>query len=805
MFKNNFKIALRNLSRNKGFSAINILGLALGIATCLLIVLYLQSQLAYDRYNEKADRMVRVVFNARMQGHDIKEANVMPPVAQTLKKDFPEVEAATRIHTVGKPRISYRNKLFNEDEMAFVDGNFFSVFTLPLIRGNARTALIQPNTVVITKQLARKFFGSEDPIGKVLTLKDNNVQLTITGEIEAVPASSHFHFEMFAAMSGLNEAKELSWMQSGFYTYLVLPAGYNPKKLEAKIPGVVEKYMGPQLQKAMGVTYAQFKQQGNNLGFQLQPITDIHLHSNFTGEFEPSGNITYVYIFSVVAIFMLLIACINFINLSTASASKRAKEVGVRKVMGSGKLQLVGQFLLESLLLTLVALLVAVAIVYVALPYFNLLTGLDLTFSFFANLRFIPLVLLFGLVTGVLAGSYPAFFLSSFNPVTVLKGNVTSGKQNHSLRSGLVVFQFFISILLIIGTTVVYKQLSFIHHARLGYNKDQVVVIQDTYLLGKEQGLFKQLLQQDPRIASVSASGYLPAGNSNSNNYLAYPDTRSTELINLRRYEVDENYIQTLGIQLIMGRNFSKQYSRDSSAMIINETAAKAFGWGVNPLGHTVIRPDNNGQLSTYTVVGVVKDFHFSSLHDLITPLVMTLGGDGTVIVKVNSADMAGVLASMKKTWDGLKPATPFSYSFLDDRFNNTYKAEQNIGRIMGVFAGLTIFVACLGLFGLATFTAERRTKEIGIRKVLGASVSGLAVLLSSDFFKLVLVAFILASPTAWYVMNQWLQGFAYRIHLNWVIFAIAAIAVIMITLLTVSYQSIRAALGKPADSLRSE
>jgi putative ABC transport system permease protein len=805
MFKNNFKIALRNLLRNKGFTAINILGLALGIATCLLIVLYLQSQLGYDRYNEKADRMVRVVFNARMQGHDIKEANVMPPVAQTFKKDFPEVETATRIRTVGKPRISYRNKLFKEDEMAFVDDNFFSVFTLPLIRGDASTALLQPNTVVITKQLARKFFGNDDPIGKVLTLKDNSVQLTVTGEIEEVPASSHFHFEMFAAMSGLNEAKELSWMQSGFYTYLVLPAGFDPKKLEAKIPGVVAKYMGPQLQKAMGVTYAQFKQQGNNLGFQLQPITDIHLHSNFTGEFEPSGNITYVYIFSVIAVFMLLIACINFINLSTASASNRAKEVGVRKVMGSSKFQLVWQFLLESLLLAMVALFVAVAIVFIALPYFNFLTELDLKFTLSANLRFIPFLLLFGLVTGILAGSYPAFFLSSFNPVTVLKGKFTSGEKSHSLRSGLVVFQFFISILLIIGTTVVYKQLSFIHHARLGYDKDRVVVIQDTYLLGKEEGLFKELLRQDPRVASVSASGYLPAGNSNSNNYLAYPDTRSAELINSRRYEVDENYIQTLGMHLSKGRNFFKQYGSDSSAMIINETAAKAFGWGANPLGHTVTRPGDNGQVSTYTVVGIVKDFHFSSLHDLITPLVMTLGGNGTVIVKVKTGDMASVLASMKITWDSLKPTEPFSYSFLDDRFNNTYKEEQNIGRITGVFAGLTIFVACLGLFGLAAFTAERRKKEIGIRKVLGANISGLAVLLSSDFFKLVLIAFICASPIAWYVMNQWLQGFAYRIHFDWLIFAIAAMAVVVITLLTVSYQSIRAALGNPINSLRSE
>ncbi len=806
MFKNYFKIAVRNLWKNKGFSAINIFGLALGIATCLLIVLYLQNQLGYDRYNEKADRMVRVVFTGKMQGGEIKEADVMPPVAQALKKDFPEVLEATRIRPYGRPRVTYGEKIYKDDDFAFVDSNFFQVFTLPLIKGDPKTALLQPNTIVISKSVAKKYFGDDNPMGKVLTFKDNNAALTVTGEIDEVPVNSHFHFGLFASMSSTPEARIDSWMQSNFHTYLVLPKGYDYKKLEAKLPQEINKYIGPQLQKAMGVTMAEFNKQGNSLAFKLQPITEIHLHSNMTGELEASGDITYVYIFSAVAVFMLLIACINFMNLSTASASKRAREVGIRKVMGSLKSQLVRQFLLESLLLTAVALVIALGIVYFALPLFNSLAGQNLSLNLSTNLWIIPSLLLFGLFTGVLAGSYPAFFLSSFNPIAVLKGRFTSGKKSSSLRSGLVVFQFFISILLIIGTTVVYNQLSYIRNKKLGYDKEQVVVVESTYWLGKNAGAFKQQLLQDPRVVSVTASGYLPAGNSNGNNFMAYPDAHSTELVKALRYEVDCNYIQTLGMQMAAGRNFSKEYGSDSTAVIVNETAAKQFGWGANAMGHTVSHTENDGKKETYTVIGIVKDFHFKSLHEIIAPLVMTMASDnGTMIVKVKTTDIPGVLGTMKKKWDGFTTESPFSYSFLDDRFNNTYKEEQTVGSIMGIFAGLTIFVACLGLFGLATFTAEQRTKEIGIRKVLGANVTGLVSLLSKDFLKLVAIAFLIASPVAWYFMNKWLQDFAYRIDIGWTVFAVAGLAVVVITVITVGYQSIKAALKNPVEAIKME
>jgi putative ABC transport system permease protein len=806
MIKNYFKIAWRNLWRNKGFSTINIVGLAIGIATCLIIMLFVSNELGYDRYNKKSDRMVRVFFQGNVQGEKMNESSVMPPVAQTLNAEFPEVEEATRIRDYGTPRLLYGDKSFKEDALAFVDSNFFNVFTLPLLAGDAKTALIEPNSIVITKALAKKYFGSENPIGKVIKFKDGSfAPFKVTGVIDKVPVNSHFHFEIFASMAGLPEAREPSWMTSNFYTYLVLADGTDYKKLEAKLPQVVEKYMGPQMLQAMGMTLAQFKSKGNNLGLYLQPLTDIHLHSDFANDLSPAGDIKYIYIFGAIALFMLLIACINFMNLSTAGASKRAREVGIRKVLGSMKIELVRQFLFESILITAISLLLAILLMYMALPVFNTLAGQNLTLRFTDHPLLAPGLFVFVLITGVLAGSYPAFYLSSFKPVTVLKGKFTSGKKSISLRSGLVVFQFLISIILIVSTLVVYKQLSYIQNKKLGYDKEQVLIL-PAYLLGKNATVFRQQLLNDPRVSSISSSGYLPAGPSNNNNFFVSPGENSTQLIKTLRYDVDENYIPTLGIQLLSGRNFSKDFANDSSGVILNETAAKVFGWRENAPGHVISTSTNRGEKITYNVIGVVKDFHFKSLHERISPLVMVLAPDpGMLIVKLKTKDVASLLAVVKKQWTDLGAEDPLTYSFLDERFNNTYQSEQKIGLMLGIFAGLTIFVACLGLFGLATFTAEQRTKEIGIRKVLGASISGIVSRLSIDFLKLVFVAFIIASPLAWYIMNKWLQDFAYRITISWWVFALAAIVALLIAVLTVSFQAIKAAMANPVKSLRTE
>jgi len=668
---------------------------------------------------------------------------------------------------------------------------------------------------VITKAMSRKFFGNADPIGKVLEFRDDSMAMTVTGVIDKVPANAHFHFELFASMAGYADSRSTSWMTSGYYTYLVLPAGYDPKRLEAKLPSLVEKYMGPQLKASLGVTLSQFRAGGNSLGFELQRLTDIHLHSNLSGEIEPPGDIRYVYIFSAVGIFMLLIACINFINLSTAGAGKRAREVGIRKVLGSVRGQLISQFLIESLLLTFVGTAIAIALLYFSLPLFNQIAGQELSLNWSGAIWLIPTILGIVLATGVLAGLYPAFFLSAFNPVTVLKGLFTPGGKSATLRSTLVTFQFVISICLIIGTAIVYQQLSYIQHKKLGYDRDQVLVVQESFWLQNNQDYFRHELAEDPRIVSVSASAYLPAGQTNNSVFICYPDGRRNDLMYSSQYSVDEQYIPTLGMQVIAGRNFSRAFPSDSTAALINETAAIKLGW-ITPgrpydpaalLGHLVTQKDNNGTGISYHVIGLVRDFNFRSLHDLITPLVMTYnpGMEGNFIVKARTKDLAGLVSTMEKEWTALKPGMPFSYSFLDDRFNKTYTFEKHIGLTLGIFAGLTIFVACLGLFGLATFTAERRTKEIGIRKVLGASSASIIGLLSKEFVRLVTIAFLIAAPIAWLVMDHWLRDFPYRITIGWWVFALAALLAIVITLLTVGLRALRAAVANPADSLRTE
>ncbi|GAB3729964.1 ABC transporter permease [Spirosoma lituiforme] len=807
MLTNFIKIAWRNLIRNKAFSAINIIGLALGLATCLLISLFVLDELSYDRFHEKANRIVRVFFRGSMQGGKMNEAHVMRPVAQTLKTDYPEVQEATRLRIGGSPFISYGDKTFRDASLVYVDSNFFQVFTFPILQGDARTALVRPNTAIITQALARKYFGKANPLGKVLTIKSWNTTFQVTGIIDRIPTNSHIQADFFASMASFPEDKAPSWMTSEFFTYLVLPQGYDYKQLEAKLPQVVDKYMGPQIQQSFGMSMAQFRQKGNDLGLFLQPLTEIHLYSTFAYDLSPPGAIQYVYLFGAIALFMLIIACINFMNLSTAGASKRAKEVGIRKVLGSVRQSLTSQFLIESMLLTGIALLIAVGMVYASLPAFNALAGKTLAINFLANVWLLPGLLLFGLLVSVLAGSYPAFFLSSFRPVAVLKGTKFTGdRKSISLRSGLVVIQFFISITLIVSTTVVYRQLSYIQHKKLGYNKDQVLVLPETWLLGKKEEVFRSQIMQDPNVLNVSTSGYLPAGPSNNNNFMVYPETNATQLVKTLRYDVDYNYIPTLGMQLATGRNFSPAYGTDSTSVILNETAAKTLGWGDKAIGHTLTNTNNDGNKGTYRVIGVVKDFHFKSLHERISPLVMVLGNSaGTVIVKVKTKDLTGLLANLTKQWNQLAPEAPFTYSFLDERFNDTYRTEQKIGQILGLFAGMTIFVACLGLFGLATFMAEQRTKEIGVRKVLGASVTSIVALLSKDFLKLVGIAIVLSVPVAWYVMDRWLQDFAYKIELSWWVFALAGLLAVGIALATVSFQSVKAALMNPVKSLRSE
>ncbi|MEO6497765.1 MAG: FtsX-like permease family protein, partial [Mucilaginibacter sp.] len=576
------------------------------------------------------------------------------------------------------------------------------------------------------------------------------------------------------------------------------------KKLEAKLPAMVEKYMGPEIVQAMGMSLSQFRTKGNELGFALQPLTDIHLHSNTSSELEPGGDIKYVYIFGIIAIFMLLIACINFINLSTAGAFRRAKEVGVRKVIGSGKLELVKQFLLESILLTLIALLVSFVLVHLALPVFNNLSGKNLSFDY--TIKPLAAFIALGLLVGILAGIYPAFFLSSFKPITVLKGKLAGNYKSFGMRSSLVVFQFFISVSLIVSTIVVYQQMTFIRNKNLGYNKEQLLVLPNSWALGKNEQVFKEWLLKDVRVVNATISAYKPAGPSGNNNSLAYPEGHENQIMKTLEYHVDEQYIPTLGMQMTAGRNFSKSMLTDSLAMVVNEAAAKAFGWGSNAVGQRIIRQNSErGRNTLFTVIGVVKDFNFRSLHEPITPLLMVLQPESGLIVKVKTADITGLLASLKQEWGKFNTEEPFTYSFMDELYNKTYSAEEKTGQILNIFAVLTILVACLGLFGLATYTAQQRTKEIGIRKVLGASVMQVTQMLSKDFLKLVIIACIVAFPLSYWAMHTWLQYFAYRIAISWWIFLLAAAVALMIALFTVSFRAIKAAIANPVKSLCTE
>ena len=804
MIRNYFKTAWRNIRKNKLFSFINILGLSLGIATCFVIMLYVQDEFSYDRFNKNADNIARVVFHADINGGKIDESVTMPPVAQTMKKDFPEVQDATRILSFGTPKIIYNNTVFKDDRFALVDPNFFSIFTLPMIEGDAKTALAQPDAIVLTEETSGKYFGKANPIGKIIEINtDSNRIYKVTGVIKNIPSNSHFHFDAFGSMTSWAKANSDTWLGGGYHTYLLLKPGTDLKKMEARFPAMVEKYMAPQIQQQMGLSLKEFVTKGNSLGFALQPLKDIHLNSNTTTEFEPGGNATYVYIFGGVAIFMLIVACINFINLSTASASKRAKEVGVRKVAGSGKFQLIGQFISESILITFFALFIAFVLVQMVLPAFNNISGKDLSFDVKPILAFIGL----GLLVGVIAGIYPAFYLSSFKPIAVLKGKLTTNHKSFGLRSGLVVFQFFISVVLIIGTIVVYQQMKYIQNKDLGYNKDQLITISNSYALGKNEQAFKQQMMQDPRIVNATVSGYRPAGPSNYNNALAYPQGNGNLIVNGVEYNVDENYIPTLGMKMVSGRNFSKEFATDSIGIILNETAVKAFGWNnTTAIGKTIIRQNSNrGANVPFHVIGVVKNFNFKSLHEAISPLYMSLNPESGLIFKIKTTDVTGLLATMKKNWDAYSTGEPFTYSFMDDLFNKTYSTEQKTGAILNIFSVLIILVACLGLFGLVTYTAEQRTKEIGIRKVLGASVSQVTQMLSKEFLKLVMIASVIAFPVAWWAMNKWLQSFAYRINISWWIFLVAGFAALLIALLTVSFQAIKAAVANPVKSLRTE
>ncbi|TKK68271.1 FtsX-like permease family protein [Ilyomonas limi] len=805
MFKNYVKVALRNLWKNKAFSAINIIGLAAGLAVCLLIVLYVVDELSYDKYNKNAARIYRLDADIYFNNTQAIFAVAPDPLAPALKRDFPDIEEITRVNYQNDVLVKKDNQNVKDHHAAFADSTFFKVFTVQMLQGNPATALTEPNSIVIDETTARKYFNSTNVVGKTLYI-DNSTNCKITGVIKDIPRQSHFHFSFIRPRGKDND----SWLSNNTYNYVLVKPGVTKQKLQSEVNATINNYLGKELQEQLHASLTDMEKKGNHFIYHATPLTDIHLHSDKQYEIEANGNITYVYIFSVIAIFILLIACVNFMNLSTARSANRAKEVGIRKVAGSLRSHLIIQFLTESVLLSFFSMLIAIAIAASLLPLFNQLANKEMHVSTLFSTWLFPVMIVLVFVVGCIAGSYPAFYLSSFQPIQVLKGKIAKGFKSSWLRSGLVVFQFSISIILIIGTIVIYNQLDYIRSRKIGYNRDQVLVLHNAWYLDKQIHSFRNELLNLPGVTNATISGDLPTGiNFDNEGWFRDATFDASRVVVLTNFYVDENYIPTLGMQMAQGRNFSKDFPSDSTGVILNEAAVKVLGFK-DPFKEILYRPDfSNGNINgaiAYHVVGVVKDFNFSSMHSNVGPLIIQLSENwGSIAVRINSKNIPSLINSIQAKWNSMAPGQPFNYTFMDADFNNIYTAEQQTGKLFITFAVFAIFIGCLGLFGLVTYAAEQRTKEIGVRKVLGASVSGIVAMLSKDFAKLVLIASLIAFPVAWWAMNKWLQSFAYRINISWWVFVVAGIAAIAIALITVSFQAIKAAVANPVKSLRTE
>jgi len=810
MFKTYLKTAWRSLLKNKVNAFINITGLAIGLACFLMITLYVINELSYDSFYPDKDQIYRVNTDFKFGGSDMHMAQTSDIMGPALKKDYPQVENYTRIYNNDGAKLIQKGRAyFNETKVASVDSTFFDVFQLPVVDGDLKHALDKPATVVLTASTAKKYFGTTHAVGKALMVKsgDSLKPYSVTAVINNIPANSHFNFDFFFDMQDV----QYNWgaaTSHNFYTYLKLKKGTDYHQLEKHFPDYIEKYVLPYAARFIDMSNLSPTQKSDILTYTLMPLTDIHLYSHVLMELSPSGNIEYVYIFGAVALFILLMACINFINLTTARSGSRAKEVGVRKVFGTDRKQLIMQFLTESTLTVAVAMGFALVIGIMAMPWFNMLSGKQLSFMTLLSPGFICMMIVLPLLVGIIAGSYPAFYLSGFKPVQVLKGKLNKGKGSGKFRNALVIFQFAISIVLIMATIVVYRQLHYIQSRNLGFVKDQVLIIKETGVLGDHTTAFKQELLKMPEIKGGTFSGFLPVSDASrgDNTYSTGAVMTASNGFSMQNWAVDEDYISTLGMQLIKGRNFSSAFGSDSTAVVINETAAKYLGNG-DPIGKQLFNKDRNGNLEAYHVIGVIRDFNYESLHSSIGPLGLFLKSNPyTASFKIAAtSDMPGLIARIKAVWEKFAPGMPFHYHFLDDSFNDMYKSEARTAVTAIVFSGLAIFIACLGLFGLALFAVERRIKEIGIRKVLGASRTGIVKMLSKEFMMLVLLSFCIAAPVGWFFMHHWLEQFVYRTSVAWWVFILSGGAALLIALLTVSFQAVKAARSNPVTVLKAE
>ncbi|HET8737151.1 MAG TPA: ABC transporter permease [Pricia sp.] len=810
MFKNYLKIAWRSLKKQPFFTFLNTFGLAIGMAGGLLISLYIYDELSFDEMFADAERIYRIDMDIKFGGAEIASSEAAAPMAAALQKDFSQVESTVRMRARGSALIRKSGTETNakESNVAFADSTFFDFFGIDLLVGDAKTALTKPNTLVLTKSAAEKHFWVRNALGQSVLL-NNTDTFTVTGVIDDLPKNSLLReHSVFMAMTGHEESREDHWGKHNFFTFIKLIPNADVADLKEPLQGILERYMLPWAQEYFpGMTAESYEASGNYVRYHTMPLTDIHLHSNRQTELSANGSIQNVYILSFIALFLIVLASVNFMNLSTAHSLKRAKEVGIRKTLGSNKRDLVRQFLTESGLISFISLVLALLTAIVVLPNFNTLSGKAISIPF-TNPFFWMILLAATAVLGLFSGSYPAFFMSRFMPVAVLKGSRQKNVGGGKIRNSLVVFQFAISVFLIVSTLVVFQQLKYIQGKDLGFTKDQVVLINDTYAAGSQVQVFKDEVKQLGQVENASLSGFLPTPSARSNSsFFKEGAIEQENAIQTQTWAVDHDYLKTLGMELIAGRDFDRRFVTDSTAVIINEAMLPILGVGPEEaLGMRLTEAIELEKPGFFTVIGVVKNFHYESLRENIGALSLFLDSStGSMAVKLKAGDFSNTLASIEGIWNKIAPGQPFSYRFMDESFSTTYEAEQRLGRIFMVFTFLSILIACLGLFGLAAFNAQKRTKEIGIRKVLGASVGQITYRLTTDFLKMVGIAILISLPVGWFAMNKWLEDFSYRIDIPWWVFALAAFLALGIAILTVGYQSIKAAIVNPVKSLRTE
>jgi len=808
MKSNIIKHSIRAINRQKAYVLINVIGLSIGIACSLLISLFVLNELSYDQFNTKKDRIYRVVLHGKLGGQEAHVSSTASVIAPTMMQEFPEMEDFCRMNFWGETVIKYEEQTFTQSAFTQADSAFFKIFSIPLIKGNAETVLNAPHKVVISETTAKKMFGNEDPIDKMIKVGTDSSLYKITGVMQDVPELSHFHVNMLGSFVTNPRANEGNWLSNSFSTYVLLKEGASPESVNEKFHPMLVKYVGPVIQQYFGISFDEFLEKGNQYSLVLQKLTDIHLDPSIEHEVKPASDPKFLYIFGSIALLIIVIAAINFMNLSTAQASKRAKEVGIKKVSGSSRGMLIRQFLTESLFLSFISLILAILIIEITLPYFNNMLNSNLELNYTGNWYTIPGLVIISLFVGFLAGSYPAFFLSSFKPVAVLKGSIKDSMKNGKLRSVLVVLQFSISIMLIVGTLIIFKQINYMINKDMGFNKEHLMVIRRASVLGSDVKTFKEEIVKLPGVIIASSSTAAPAHNNNGNGYTM--EGRDQESFLIETNWVDYDYFDTYRITLASGRLFDREFSTDEEACIVNNSAVQNFGLEM-PFETRFNVPDDDPEAEKryMPIIGVVNDFHFRSLHNRIEPYMFRFKNEhilwGYFSIRIAEDAPDNTLNEIENIWKDFTANEPMQYFFLDEDLKTLYTEEQQNAKLSIVFTILAIIIASLGLFGLTSFTVEQRTKEIGIRKAMGASIRNIFYIISKEIIILVSVSTLIAWPAVYFIARNWLQNYHYKITLNVFDFLIGFLIALVIAVLTISYRTLKSARLNPSESLRYE